>query len=141
MKNAFFLLISLFSISAFAFSNAEIAELYNAGQLTEKPLLEVSIENPEAIMRKLELTASEVADIWSDSILEGPFELTGPALLNKKAVKALFYQAQHVGFSAEVKAAAIYVEENQAGEIVHSFIANAQGDWVYEYYVAEEFRP
>ncbi len=141
MKSALFIFLTIMSFSTFAISNKEIAALYNSGKVQERSLKYVQIKDCAGLMEKMAETAEAVAVIWGDSILEGPYEQLEKEKLDQQSIKGLFYQNKLIGFSAEVKARALFTEENYEGSIYQRFLANENGEWVMDFYVPEEFEP
>ncbi len=141
MKSVLLLCLTLMSLSSFALSNKEIAELYNSGKVQERALKYVQINNYAQLMAKMVETAEAVAVIWGDSILEGPFEQLEKEYLDQESIMGLFYQNELIGFSAEVKAKAMFTDQNFEGAIIHKFLVNENGEWVMDFYAPEEFEP
>lgn len=163
MKILFTTLLLIFSINAFALTNAQVNELYKSGKYNEKSFSEANlpVSQKEKIIKKMEVVAEELANIWGDTVLEGPYTQLGNSSLDVDSIRAIFNGSELVGFYATVRADAAFtdscdyndeVSEEQAdrefneclqdykGYIYENFLVNKNGSYIKEHSEPADFQ-
>lgn len=156
----------IFSLSTLSFgkdlSNQETSDLYSSGKIDEKEFSEIKMskEQKELLLKKLQLSAIKVTDVWPDTVLEGPFIQLGEAVVDESSIQALFYKNALIGFSAYLYAPAAFTEncsfdydieesiaeekyneclEEYKGSLSQIFLVNKSGSLVEEFTEVADF--
>lgn len=115
MKTLIILAALLTSTQSFALNlgHQEIAELYKSGKTAEESFsdLKISEAQKKNLITKMEIIAQDLAQIWPDTVLEGPYTQLTDAKLNTKDLMAITYQGEVIGYAAEVIAEGAYTDE------------------------------
>lgn len=163
MKSLFATLILLSSIQAHALTNAEVFKLYESGKYINKSFSEVKLPATQkaAIIKKMKFVSEELANIWGDTVLEGPYNLLGDPSLVVSSIRVIYKESELVAFYGVVRAEAAYtddcsyndeVSEEEAdrefneclqdykGYIYESFLVNKNGTHIEEYSEPADFQ-
>lgn len=163
MKSIIATLLLISSINAFALTNSQVNDLYESGKYNEKSFAEVKLPAAQkaTILKKMEAVSEELANIWGDTVLEGPYNLLGDPTLDVESIRAIYKGAELVGFYATVRADAAFtdscdyndeVSEEQAdrefdeclqdykGYIYENFLVNKNGSYIEEFSEPADFQ-
>lgn len=163
MKSLFATLLLLSSIQAFALTNSQVYELYSSGKYDEKSFEEAKLSSKQkaSILKKMEGVSLELANIWGDTVLEGPYNQLGHSYLDVSSIRVIYKGSELVGFYGVVRAEAVYtdsceyndeISEEEAdreyneclldykGYIYESFLVNKNGTYIEEYQEPADFQ-
>lgn len=162
MKSIIATLLLITSVNAFALTNAEVFELYESGNYTEKSFSEVKLSEAQKskILKEMEKTAKYLSNIWPDTVLEGSYTLLGKPALNVDSINAIYNGSELIGFDAFVKADAAYTDgcsynndvseevadkefleclQDYRGHIYERFLVNKNGTYIEEFSEPADF--
>jgi hypothetical protein len=163
MKSIFATLLLISSINAYALTNSQVNDLYASGKYNEKSFSEVNLPAAQKsqIIKKMESVAEELANIWGDTVLEGPYTQLGNSSLDLESIRAIYKGSELVGFYATVRADAAFIDscyyndkvsEDQAdrefneclqdykGHIYENFLVNKNGSYIEEFSELADFQ-
>lgn len=163
MKSLFATLLLISSINAFALTNSQVNDLYESGNYNEKSFSEAKLSAAQkaTILKKMEAVSEELANIWGDTVLEGPYNLLGDPTLDVESIRVIYKGSELIGFYGIVRANAAFtdsceyndeVSEEEAdrefneclqdykGYIYESFLVNKNGIYIEEYFEPADFQ-
>ena len=163
MKTIIATLLLLSSIQAYALTNSQVNKLYESGNYNEKSFSEakLSVAQKATIIKKMEAVSEELANIWGDTVLEGPYVQLGESALDVESIRVLYKGSELVGFYGIVRAEAAFSDEcsyndevseevadrefneclqDYKGYIYESFLVNKNGSYIEEYSEPADFQ-
>jgi hypothetical protein len=163
MKSLFTTLLLISSLNAFALTNTQVNDLYESGKYIEKSFSEVNLPAAQKakIIKKMKAIAEELANIWGDTVLEGPYTQLGNSSLDIESIRVIYKGSKIVGFYGTVRADAAStdscdyndeVSEEQAdrefneclqdykGHIYENFLVNKNGSYIKEFSEPADFQ-
>ncbi|MEA9355144.1 hypothetical protein SHI21_02980 [Bacteriovorax sp. PP10] len=163
MKSIIATLLLISSINAFALTNSQVNDLYESGNYNEKSFSEAKLPAAQkaTILKKMEAVSEELANIWGDTVLEGPYNLLGDPTLDVESIRVIYKGSELVGFYGTVRADAAFtdsceyndeVSEEEAdrefneclqdykGYIYENFLVNKNGSYIEEFSEPADFQ-